>query len=277
MIKKLLILGAKGMLGHALASVFADAQPILWDKDEADITDAAVLNSKIGLLQPELIINAAAYTDVDGCEDHDDLAYAVNATAVKNIADAAKACGAFVAHYSTDYVFPGTRKEGYVEKDKPDPINAYGRSKLDGERLLQESGVPFLLIRTQWLYGPYGKNFVDTIAQKAKEVPELKVVNDQFGSPTYTEDLAQHTRMLIANGSQGIHHATNEGVTSWHDFAKEIVRTVGLSTPVRPMGSEQLQRKAKRPAFSALRNTTDTHLRSWQEGVHAYLRAKRGS
>lgn len=269
--KNVLILGANGMLGHALTSVFADAQLTLWDKDEADITDAKVLLERICSAQPDVIINAAAYTDVDGCEDHFELAYAVNATAVKNITDAAKACSARVVHYSTDYVFPGINKRGYTENDEPDPINAYGRTKLDGERFLTASGVPFLLIRTQWLYGPYGKNFVDTIVQKAKEVPKLTVVNDQYGSPTYTVDLARHTRMLIESGADGIHHATNSGVTSWHGFAKEIVNAAGLSTPVIAMSSDKLLRKAQRPAYSALRNTKDQNLRSWQEAVRDYL------
>lgn len=269
--KNVLLLGAKGMLGHALAECFIDLKLALWDKEEADITDAEVLKDRIVSIHPDIIINAAAFTDVDGCEDHYDLAYAVNATAVKNIANAAKACGALVVHYSTDYIFPGTQKEGYNENDQPSPINAYGKTKLDGERFLVESGVPFLIIRTQWLFGPSGKNFVATIWQKAHEVPELKVVDDQFGSPTYAKDLAAHTRYLLDQGATGVHHATNDGVTSWNGFATEIVHAAKLSTPVKALSSSELTRAAKRPAFSALVNTKDRHLRPWQEAVAGYV------
>lgn len=259
------------MLGSALATEFAAEAPACFDLPELDITQADSARRLLDEARPTIVINAAAYTDVDGCEDHEAEAYAVNATGVENLAAWCKGAGALLIHYSTDYVFNGKKPEGYAEDDPTGPMNAYGRTKLAGERFLMDSGAHFLLIRTSWLYGPHGKNFVDTILKRAAEVPELRVVNDQHGCPTLTTDLARHTRTLLENGTMGIHHATNEGATTWFDFARAIVASAHLSVPVLPMSSSELIRKAQRPAYSVLRNTKDVHLRPWKVALREYL------
>lgn len=269
---RIAIIGAKGMLGSALAEEFADEQPILFDISELDLTHAGSVHRALDDARPTIVLNAAAYTDVDGCEDHEAEAYAVNALGVKHLAAWCKRAGALLVHYSTDYVFDGKKPEGYTEEDFPRPINAYGRTKLAGERFLLDSGARFLLIRTSWLYGPHGKNFVDTIRKRAGEVPELRVVNDQYGCPTYTRDLAHHTRALVEKEATGIHHATNVGTTTWFDFARAIIVAAQLPTPVFPQSSSALTRKARRPMYSILRNTKDERLRPWRKALIEYLR-----
>lgn len=266
-----IILGAKGMLGHALAAAFADRAPRLFDVDDFDITDRQAVERTLTAVRPGVVINAAAYTDVDGSEDHEADATAVNGTAVGYLSDVCRNLGTLLVHYSTDYVFEGDRPEGYREDDESHPINAYGRSKAAGEAALTASGASFLLIRTSWLFGAYGKNFVDTIVRKSREAPELTVVDDQYGRPTYTSDLAAHTKQLIDAGVRGIRHATNDGTTTWFDFARAVLECVGSTTPIRPISSAQLTRKAKRPAFSVLVNTKDPSLRPWQEALRDYL------
>lgn len=270
---KVLLLGGNGMLGHALADAFADLHPFRYDFADLDLTDEAAVRQRLAALHPDVIINAAAYTNVDACEEAPEYqrALAINAAAVGALGSVAKTLGALLVHYSTDYVFDGSRQRGYREDDRPNPVNAYGRSKAEGEKLLIASGTKYLLLRTSWLFGPYGKNFVDTILTKSREVPELSVVNDQFGSPTYTRDLAQRTRELVTGGAEGIHHATNEGTTTWFAFADAALRRSGSGVPVRPITSAQAKRKARRPRYSTLMNTKDPPLRSWQEALAAYL------
>lgn len=269
---RLLIIGANGMLGHALAEVFQQDNPVLVDKNEVDITDPHSVSQMFQSEMPEVVLNVAAFTDVDGCETQQELAFAVNAEGVRNIAIAAKEVGALIVHYSTDYVFPGTKQDGYNESDFPEPLSVYGQSKAAGEKLLQESGVPFLLIRTQWLYGPFGKNFVTTMLAVAKERNELRIVNDQHGSPTYTKDLAEHTKKLMESDARGIHHATNSGTTTWFDFATEIFRNISGAPALLPQTTEELHRPARRPLWSALRNTKDAPMRSWQDALGEYMK-----
>ncbi len=269
---RIVLLGARGMLGTALADIFADSNPVCYDRDELDITDADAVGRMWAALRPTVVINAAADTNVDGCEEHEHEAYAVNAAAVQHLARNAARTNTLLLHYSTDYVFGGTRAEGYTENVTPAPINAYGRTKRAGEILLGASGAPFLLIRASWLFGPGGKNFVQTINAKARAGEALSVVDDQIGCPTYTVDLAQHTRVLLERGARGTHHASNTGAVSWYEFAREILRQTGSTTRVAPMTSGALQRPAQRPAYSILVNTLDPALRPWQEAVADYLR-----
>ncbi|MBN1778707.1 MAG: dTDP-4-dehydrorhamnose reductase [Candidatus Buchananbacteria bacterium] len=278
MAKKVLILGAKGMLGTALMAEFFDLNPVGLDREDIDITDQNQVNQKILNLRPDLIINAAAYTDVDGAESNQDLANAVNGTAVGYVAAAAKQVGAILVHYSTDYVFDGQNQAGYNEDDQPNSINAYGRSKLLGEEELQKNTDQFYLIRTAWLYGPSGKNFVDTILSLAKTKESLKVVNDQFGRPTYTIDLAHTTRKLLESNSEfGIYHFTNqtkpEGIT-WFDFASEAIKLSDLKTAVVPCSTKDFPRPAKRPNYGVLQNNKSVTLRNWQEALKDYLSKK---
>lgn len=274
--KRTLILGAKGMLGHDLAEVFEDWQPVLWDIEEIDITDESQVNEKLASLGPELVINAAAYTNVDGAETSKELATRINGDAVGYLVEVCKKIGAIFVHYSTDYVFSGAKVEGYREEDKPAPINAYGLSKALGERNLVNSGsnTRYWLIRTAWLFGKHGKNFVETMLRLGKEKKELKVVDDQHGSPTYTLDLARKTRAIIEEGKlYGIYHLTNSGTTTWYEFAKKIFELAKMKVKVTPCTSQEYLLPAKRPKYSILINTKLPPMRSWQEALKEYLQS----
>lgn len=269
----LLIIGANGMLGQALSKVLADQQPTLWDKADIDITAAASTIEKIVTLGPTTIINTAAYTDVDGAETNRSGAFAVNETGVANIAAAAKTVGATVVHYSTDYIFPGTNEAGIHEADQPGPaVNVYGESKLAGELALQKSGVTFYILRTAWLYGPGGKNFVDTMLTLAQTKSTLSVINDQHGSPTFTYDVARATQAILKDYEPGIYHTVNSGQTTWYDFARKIFEIVGQSIQVTPVASTAFPRPAKRPQYSMLINETGPHLRPWETALDDYLK-----
>lgn len=270
--KDVLLLGARGMLGSALARVFGDENLTAWDKQDQDLTEAEDLKQKILSLKPALIINASGYTNVDGAESNREEAFAVNAAAVGTIARAAKEAGAKVVHYSTDYVFPGDRAEGYEEQDKPGPaVNVYGESKLAGEQELMKSGVEYWLLRTAWLYGASGKNFVDTMLKLSEDHDELKVVDDQHGCPTYAADLAEATRRIMETKEPGIYHAVNAGTATWYEFALEIFRLSGKEVKVAPVPASEYPRPAKRPVFSVLKDTKGVRLRPWQEALEAYL------
>lgn len=270
----IVIIGAKGTLGSMLASVFADIKPTLLDKEEIDITNAQNVRDVLMPLQPEVIINAAAYTDVDGAESNSEDAFLVNETGVKNLADVANIMSATLVHFSTDYVFPGNQLEGYSEADSPGPaVNVYGQSKLAGERALVESGCNFYLVRTAWLYGPHGKNFVDTMIALAKTNKNLSVVNDQFGSPTLTKDLAQFVRGLLEeNLPFGIYHGVNAGSASWFEFAEMIFTLVpGMQVDVKPVSASEFPRPAKRPQYSILKHTKGPEFRDWKDALKEYL------
>jgi len=282
MVNKILILGSQGMLGQELVKVFQDVQPICWDRPEIDIADPKQVEEKITPLQPELIINAAAYTEVDGAETEQELAKRINGQAVGYLASLSQKIGALLVHYSTDYVFDGQKKQGYQEDDQPNPINAYGQSKLLGEKLLQAKSQKYYLIRTSGLFGQQGKNFVKTILQLAQEKDILKIVNDQHFKPTYAVDLAQRTRELIAAKPDfGIYHLTNEGPTTWYDFTQEILRQVrqggtNKGTVLVPCSSTQFPRPAQRPKYSILLNTKLKPLRPWSTALAEYISGIRG-
>jgi dTDP-4-dehydrorhamnose reductase len=260
------------MLGQALVREFEAEELTAWDKNELDITNREEVQKKIAEEKPEIIINAAAYTAVDDSEKNRDLAFAVNADGVANIAAAAREMGANVVHYSTDYVFSGTQVAGYQEDDQPGPpVNAYGESKLAGEQALQESGAPFWLLRTAWLYGPGGKNFVDTMLRLGKEKSELRVINDQHGSPTYTRDLAAATRTILEQHEPNVYHLTNGGITTWYEFAVKIFGLTNNPIPVTPITSAEYPTPARRPAHSILLNTRGPTMRPWTEAVAEYF------
>ena len=262
-LKKVLILGAYGMLGHDLQSVFPHA--VLRGHD-LDITNAGKVATVIHDLHPALVINAAAYTDVDGCEDNRDLAFAINGDSLGPLGRACRDTGVVLVHFSTDYVFNGTRRS-YKEDDVPHPINAYGESKLLGEKKIMETMDDYRIIRTSWLFGKHGKNFVETMLRLSSEMPQVRVVNDQFGKPTYAADLARKTAD-IASSPPGIYHITNEGICSWYEFAREIIPNVV------PCSTAEYPRKAKRPAYSVLSNTKTSPLRPWQDALRSYLKER---
>jgi len=267
---RILILGHKGMLGSELLLRLLPQHEVTgYDLPECDIASRESCWAAIEAVAPEVVINAAAFTDVDGCETQPERCFAVNAAGVVNLAAACRARGALLIHFSTDYVFDGTKSAPYVEDDECRPLNVYGQSKLAGERFLRESGADFLLVRTAWLYGRRGKNFVRTILAKARAGEPLAVVNDQIGSPTYAYDLARAVQVLLEGEHRGVFHVTNRGTCSWHQFAVAIVKYAGLEVAVKPIGSEKLPRPARRPAYSVLSNgkfiaATGKTMRYWQ-------------
>jgi dTDP-4-dehydrorhamnose reductase len=275
---KILLLGHKGMLGtDLLAQMSLHHEVIGMDKDEIDITSAGDCAKAIEDTAPQIIINAAAYTNVDGCETAPEECFAVNAEAVKNIATACRNKNIRIVHFSTDYVFNGSGSSPYKEDEKCDPINTYGASKLAGEKYLQELAQKYIIIRTAWLYGANGKNFVRTILEKAKTTPRLTVVDDQMGSPTHTKDLAAAVDHLIEKNAHGIFHVTNRGSCSWYQFAVKILQESGIDdVEVSPIKSDQLQRAAKRPAYSVMSMqkfiaTTGKAMQPWQLALKDYL------
>ncbi len=269
---RIALLGAGGMLATALARAWSDEQLFPLTKAACDISDETVLQRTFQRLQPDVVINAAAITDVDGCEAKPEPAMAINGTAVGTIARIAKPRGAIVIHFSTDYVFSGQQRAGYAEDDPSGPLNVYGRSKELGERLLLASGVKAYLIRTAWLYGPKGRNFVETMLRLADEKRSVRVVTDQVGAPTFTHDLAESVRQLLEERLPfGIYHRTNSGSVSWYDFTKEIYRLTGKNTIVEGVRSAEFPRPARRPAWSILRTTKLPPLRPWPEALKAYL------
>ncbi len=284
--KRILVIGAKGMLGRDLVTVLQTSQRddsaegfeiIGWDLDEIDIRQEASTHSRIESLRPSIVINVAAYTDVDGCEKNRDQAFRVNAEGMKHVAMGAKASGAKVVYLSTDYVFDGKKKEPYLESDLPNPLNVYGQTKLKGEKYLQEWVEDYLIIRTQWLYGRHGKNFVSSVLRQAREKQVLTIVDDQTGSPTYTIDLSNAILTLIQHNSRGIFHVVNQRTCTWYTFGQAILNFSKIEgVKVIPISSESLGRPAVRPSYSVLdtqklERETGMSLRHWSEAIKDYL------
>ena len=277
----LLVVGAKGMLGRDLMGIlhssFSNDEIIGWDIEEMDIQKEDESVAKIEKLGPEIVIHIAAYTDVDGCELDKEKAFAVNAEGTKHVALAASKCRAKMVYLSTDYVFDGEKGEPYLESDSPRPLNVYGHSKLKGEQYVQEWVKDSLIIRTQWLYGPFGKNFVASILQQAREKSALSIVNDQIGSPTYTADLAKAISGLIQFDARGIFHVTNSDLCTWYTFGKAILELSGVNrVRVLPISSKVLGRPAARPSYSVLncqklKKETGLTMRPWSEALKDYL------
>lgn len=248
---RVLLTGANGQLGSALCEVFGNETVIPKDLPDFDLTCSSVEEEIVGSA-PDLIIHAGAYTDVDGAEREPDLALAVNAKGTEQIARAAVRLGARLIYISTDYVFDGKQRIPYCENDIPHPINLYGFSKWRGEQVVLASGAKALVVRTAWLYGLVGKNFVKSIMRAAQSEPILKVVNDQSGCPTYAEDLAAAVALLVRKDVEGVIHATNRGQCTWYEFAQAIVREMGFCCSVMPITTEQAGRLARRPSYSVL-------------------------
>jgi len=247
------------------------------DLGEIDITDEASVEQCFDAARPDVAINCAAFTKVDACETHENEAYAVNALGPGILATTCARHGIRLVHISTDYVFDGEKKTPYLPSDAPNPINAYGRTKLAGEEAVAANCRDHLIVRTEWLYGAHGKNFVGAILRLAKEKDELGVVADQFGSPTYTVDLAAVLRELALSRATGITHATSSGSCSWYEFACEIVKLAGPATPVRPISSSDYPTPARRPTNSALdcsrtESITGVKMRDWREALADFLR-----
>jgi len=278
---RILVIGAKGMLGRdlipELQSSFHETELLAWDIEEIDIRKEQETVARIEGARPSIVINLAAYTDVDGCESNEQEALAVNADGMRHIALGVRRCGAKAIYLSTDYVFDGKKGMPYFEDDPPNPLSVYGRSKWKGEQSILELTGDGLIIRTQWLYGKYGRNFVTAILRQAKEKKVLSIVNDQIGSPTYTVDLSKAISQLIRKKTSGIFHAVNRGVCSWYDFGRTILKLSGMEqVNVVPISSKELDRKAVRPLYSVLstqklKQESGIELRSWSEAVKEFL------
>lgn len=276
----LLVTGASGQLGLAFRKAagvtdFFDFR--FADRTDLDVTVRSQVMRLVEQISPDAVINCAAYTNVERAESEEDLAYQVNSLAPRHIAEACRSTEALLVHFSTDYVFDGMSTKPYVETDKPNALSAYGRTKLEGERLLEEAHKRNLIVRTSWLFGTAGHNFYRTMLRLAKEQKELNVVSDQVASPTYTIRLAEDIlnalhRILIETRpvDYGLYHYSHDGETSWQGFAKAIVEGHGLNTPVNAVRTAEFPTKAMRPAYSKLdasrwREMFGTPASSWQE------------
>jgi dTDP-4-dehydrorhamnose reductase len=248
---RVLITGANGQLGSELCRALTGDTIIAKDLPSFDLASEQV-TEQIVEARPDVIIHAGAYTDVDGAEREPERATAVNVSGTERVARAAVRTGARLVYVSTDYVFDGLQQVPYREQDIPHPVNHYGLTKWQGEQAVLSSGAKALVVRTAWLFGRAGKNFVKSIMQAAQSQPCLKVVNDQRGCPTYAEDLAQAVVFLLHRDVEGIVHVTNSGACTWHEFAEAIMQEMGLAVPVLPITTGQAGRLAKRPAYSVL-------------------------
>ncbi|MGB7542559.1 MAG: dTDP-4-dehydrorhamnose reductase [Burkholderiales bacterium] len=280
---KILLIGKNGQVGRELERALAPLGELTaCDRAALDLGKPEQIVSAIRAAKPEVIVNAAAYTAVDKAESEPELAIAVNARAPGILAEEATRHGALLVHYSTDYVFDGTKKGAYTEEDKPDPPNVYGMSKLEGERAIQSSDCRHLIFRTSWVYAPAGKNFLLTILRLAREKPELRVVDDQTGAPTSARMIAEATaaclRTVAAGKSpaSGVYHMSAAGQTTWCGFARAIVAAAGLPTKIVPIGTKDYPTAAGRPSNSLLDNTRlfDTfgvRLPAWEDGLAQVL------
>jgi dTDP-4-dehydrorhamnose reductase len=277
---RLLVIGAAGMLGHDLLAAARGAghEPVGLDLPEIDITDSAATTAIVRDVAPDAVVNCAAWTDVDGAEEQEELAARVNAEGAGNVAAAAAAAGALAIQISTDYSFDGTASEPYTESSPTQAIGAYGRTKLAGELAVAEAATPdFAIVRSSWLFGPHGKNFVDTILRAGAERGELKVVHDQVGCPTYTGHLAQALVEIAERRLTGVMHVAGGGHCSWYDLAVAALEAAGVECTVTPTTAAEYGRPAPRPAYSVLVSERDDapRLPAWHDGLAAHLAAAR--
>lgn len=275
--QKIVVLGAAGMLGSDLLPLLSNKAEVTGlARKDLDITDLDATVQVLTALDPDVVIHAAAYTDVDSCEIDPDRAHRVNGLGARNVALACRKIDAAVVFVSTDYVFNGLKRTAYQEWDAPDPINVYGASKLAGEKFIRHTCPRHYIVRTSWLFGKHGKNFVDTISRLAREKDSLRVVLDQIGSPTWSKDLAGKIVELVHKEFYGIYHITNSETCNWYQFASEIVAWQGLETRIEPVTSDQYVRPARRPANSVLENyylrlEGFSLLRSYRDALREYL------
>lgn len=287
---KILITGGKGQLGTELFTCLENKKTeigipsILTEKNDVtsidvdvlDITDLNQVEDYFKKHKFDCIINCAAYTNVDKCEEDLETAFKVNAIGPRNLAIAAEKIGAKLIHISTDYIFSGEGTQPFVEWDNPAPQSIYGKTKALGERYVSEFCSRYFIIRTAWLYGYYGNNFVKTIMRVAKEQGEIKVVDDQRGNPTNAADLAHHILKLAVTEEYGIYHGTGTGECSWYDFAVKIVEFAKINAKVKPCTTEEFPRPAKRPAYSSLENmmfkvTVGDDFRQWEVALKYFI------
>ncbi|MBN7573928.1 dTDP-4-dehydrorhamnose reductase [Clostridium sp. 2-1] len=287
---KILITGSKGQLGNELIDIINSgkaeigevseaiekSEVVALDVDELDITNLEQVKSKINDLKPDVIINCAAATNVDGCESNEDFAFKVNSIGPRNLAIASEDVGAKLVQVSTDYVFSGVGNKPLTEYDLTAPYSVYGKTKLLGENYVRELSSKYFIVRTAWLYGYVGHNFVYTMRRLGKEKECITVVNDQRGNPTHANDLAYHILKLIQTEEYGVYHCTGKGECTWYDFAKMIIELSDEKCEVKPCTSEEYKTPAKRPEYSSLDNmmlrcTVGDDMRDWKDAIKSFI------
>jgi dTDP-4-dehydrorhamnose reductase len=296
-VQKILLTGVNGQVGHALKTKLAEYEVVALSREQLDLTKTHDIKRIVRDVKPNLIINPAAYTAVDKAESEPELAYAINATAAQILAEEAARLGAGIIHFSTDYVFDGTKTAPYVETDEVNPVSVYGKSKFAGEQAIQQVGMPHLILRTSWVYGAYGKNFLKTILRLAAERDALRIVGDQIGAPTSSESIADAVTQLVniwqkeQVSQTGIVHFTNVGETSWHGFSCEILNKYNALMEskhwpplkacvenIAPISTADYPTPAARPANSRLNNAKlkqvfDVELPTWQLGLQQVIKS----
>ena len=276
---KILLVGKDGQVGRELLPILAShGEVAATGRADLDLRETSRVAEKVLDEKPDVIVNAAAYTAVDRAESEPDTAQAVNAAAPGAMAAEAARLGALLVHFSTDYVFDGAKPQPYLEDDSTNPLSAYGRSKLAGERAILSSGCRHLILRTSWVYGPHGRNFLLTILRAARERPELRVVDDQVGAPTSSLAIARATAALLRRDAAGLYHFTAAGKTTWFGFAREILARAGIHTPIVPISTNEYPAAARRPRNSVLDNSRlkaahGLALPSWQEQLDEVMAA----
>ncbi|MEO5987286.1 MAG: dTDP-4-dehydrorhamnose reductase [Candidatus Eisenbacteria bacterium] len=275
-----MVTGAGGMLAHAVLPLLeAHGHEVLALRHaDVDVTRCEQVRQHAQAFRPQWLVHLAAFTNVDACESDADRAYVVNGLGARNSSMAAADVGAGLIALSTDYVFDGATRAPRREHDIVGPLSVYGRSKLAGERGAREVNMRHIIVRTQWLYGAGGRNFVDTILAKARAGEPLSVVDDQTGAPTWTGDLAQALVQLLERGEYGTYHVTNSGECTWHEFAVEICHQAGIEAKIARLSSEELARPARRPAYSVLHNgwyrhVTGQNMPAWRDALASYLKS----
>jgi dTDP-4-dehydrorhamnose reductase len=274
---KILVTGSDGLIGtNILPELSKQFEIIPVTEKQWDILDRKLGEEIFHTHQPDVLINLAAITNVDGCEDATELAYRVNAEGAGVIADLCREHNVKLLHFSTDYVFDGAGTKPYTEEDAPNPLSVYGRSKLFGEKKVLKSLPSSLVLRTEWIYGRGGENFITKVRKVARETGKVEVVDDQIGTPTFARDLAWPVKELITRNKSGIYHVTNGGSCTWFQFAKQIFSLLHIDVPCLPISSAQLSWRARRPAYSVLdcsklRNDIGLVMRPWQEALVQYL------
>lgn len=275
--KKILILGKTGQIGWELCRTLAPLGHIeAFDREALDLADPDKMTALVRSYQPQIIVNAAAYTNVEKAEEDAELPFKINEEGPRTLAEEAKKLDALLIHYSTDYVFDGMLRRPYCEEDKPHPLNRYGTSKLAGEKAIETVGGRYLILRTSWVFGIRGKNFLKTMLSLQAE--ELKIVNDQIGAPTWSRLIAEATALILAKGSelQGTFHLTAQGETTWYEFAKEIFKYSGIQKKITPISTQEYGSKVRRPSYSVLSNKKLEQafgilLPDWKEGLSLCL------
>lgn len=281
---RILVTGARGMLGTDLCEMLSAEHEITGvDIEDVDITLASETRDVIKRVSPQAVIHCAAYTDVDGSESRREEVFRINAEGTRNVALVCAEIGSVLVYLSTDYVFDGDAKTPYREDNPPRPLNVYGASKLEGERFVESIVSTHFIVRTSWMFGLHGRNFVDTILRLAQDRRKIEVVNDQIGCPTYTRDLCLALSAIVQSGDYGLYHVCNSGSCSWFEFARMIAQLWGhTGAEIVPIDSTRLRRAAARPLFSVLdtslfRKTFGFSLRDWKDALSDYVSLRKNS